>query len=243
MHGCYDNDVMVFKLVEALRRPALEYYKSLPAETHGQLSTLCTLFEGRFGRQEPPATTRSNLKTIIQRVDEPLPEFAEHTLRMAADGYPGMGGAWIQVLAVDAFLMGCTDKKSARSALDRDPKTVDEAVSLIRRFLGHENALSVERQVRTLALEEGDRVAPQVNRVQEERSDSLDVGEFNENIVKLTKLSANINMAGPGRRMVPVKCFSCGETGHIARYCRSNVQRPYPRPRDGVYVKAAPEKH
>ena len=54
MHGCYDNDVMVFKLVEALRGPALEYYNSLPAETRGQLSTLCTLFEGRFGRQEPP---------------------------------------------------------------------------------------------------------------------------------------------------------------------------------------------
>ena len=55
------------------------------------LSTLCTLFEGRFSRQEPPATTRSNLKTILQRVDEPLPEFAERTLRMAADGYSGMG--------------------------------------------------------------------------------------------------------------------------------------------------------
>ena len=39
-----------------------------------------------------------------------------------------------------------------------------------------------------------------------------------------------------------MKCFACGETGHIARYCRSNVQRPYPRPRDGAYVKAAQEK-
>ena len=42
--------------------------------------------------------------------------------------------------------------------------------------------------------------------------------------------------------MGPVKCFACGETGHIGRYCRSNVQRPYPRPRDGAYVKAAQEK-
>ena len=31
MHGCDDNDVMVFKLVEALRGPVLEYYNSLPA--------------------------------------------------------------------------------------------------------------------------------------------------------------------------------------------------------------------
>ena len=113
----------------------------------------------------------------------------------------------------------------------------------MRRFHGHEKALFVERRVRTLALEEGDPVASQVNRVQEERSGSLDVGELNENIEKLTKLLANLNMAGPGRRMGPVKCFSCGETEHIARYCRSNVMRPYPRPRDGVYVKAAKEKN
>ena len=32
------------------------------------------------------------MKTIIQRVDEPLPEFADRTFRMAADGYSGMGG-------------------------------------------------------------------------------------------------------------------------------------------------------
>ena len=74
----------------------------------------------------------------------------------------------------------------------------------MRRFHGHEKVLSVERRVRTLALEEGDPVATQVNRVQEERSDSLDVGELNENIEKLTKLLANIDMAGPGRRMGPV---------------------------------------
>ena len=91
MHGCDDNDVMVFKLVEALRGPALEYYNSLPAEIRSQYSTICTQFEGHFGRHETPATTRSNMKTIIQRVDEPLPEFAERTHRMATDGYSGMG--------------------------------------------------------------------------------------------------------------------------------------------------------
>ena len=37
----------------------------------------------------------------------------------------------------------------------------------------------------TLALEEVDHLTPQVNRVQEERSSSLNVGELNENIEKL----------------------------------------------------------
>ena len=147
---------------------------------------------------------------------------------MTADGYSGMGGEWIQVLAVDAFLMGCTDKRSARSALDRDPKTVDGAVSLMRRFHGHEKEFSVKRRVRILALEEGDPVSPQVNRVQEERSGSLDVGELNENIEKLTKLLANINMAGPGRRMGPVKCFPAEKLGTLPaivdQMCRGPTQ-------------------
>ena len=70
----------------------LRHYDSLLLNTIivCQLSTLYTIFEGR-GRQDPPATTRSYLKTITQRIDEPLPKFAEWTLRKAADGYSGMG--------------------------------------------------------------------------------------------------------------------------------------------------------
>ena len=49
MHGCYDNDVMVFKLVEALRGPALEYYNSLPAETRVvSLNFVCFILYGIF---------------------------------------------------------------------------------------------------------------------------------------------------------------------------------------------------
>ena len=41
---------------------------------------------------------------------------------------------------MDDFLMGCTDKRSARSGLGRDPKTVDEAMPLMILFHGHEKA-------------------------------------------------------------------------------------------------------
>ena len=136
--------------------------------------------------------------------------------------------------------MGCTDKRSARSALDHDPKPMDEAMSLMRRFHGHKKALAVERRVLTLALEEVDPVAPQVNRVHEERSNSIDIGELNENITKFTKLLASMNMAGAGSRLGSVKCFSCGEMGYIACYCRSDVQRPYPRARAAGEQPVAP---
>ena len=49
--------------------------------------TLCTLFEGCFGKQNT-LTSMSTLKTITQRVDEPLAEFAERTFKMASNGHP-----------------------------------------------------------------------------------------------------------------------------------------------------------
>ena len=58
------------------------------------------------------------------------------------------------MLAVDAVLMGCTDTRSAWSALHRDPKTVNEAMPLRRQFHGHEKALALEKQVWTMAPEE-----------------------------------------------------------------------------------------
>ena len=77
-----------------------------------------------------------------------------------------------------------------------------QAMYLMRRFNCHEKALSVERRVRTLMLEEVDPVP-----LKEERTISLDVGELNENIETLTKLLANMNMAEVGRRMSHVKCI------------------------------------
>ena len=101
--------------------------------------------------------------------------------------------------------------------------------------------------MRTPAQEVVDHVTPQVNRVQDESSSSLDVGELSENIEKFTKLLANKNMAGAGRRMGTVKCFSCCETWHIARYCRSDVQGPYPSQRIGFFqcrtLRDAGEQH
>ena len=56
---------------------------------------LCNLFEGRFWRQEPQSTLWSSLRRMTQRVDEPLAEFAERTLKTASDGHTGMPGVWV----------------------------------------------------------------------------------------------------------------------------------------------------
>ena len=56
---------------------------------------------------------RRKLNCISQRVEESLAECGEHALKVTSEGYIGMTVQWVQALAVEAFLMGCSDKRSA----------------------------------------------------------------------------------------------------------------------------------
>ena len=222
MNDCHDNEVKVCKLVEALRGKALDYFESLPKELRLEFDSLCSMFEGRFGRQEAPATMRSKLKCITQRVEESLAEFGERALKVASEGYVGMTGQWVQALAVDAFLMGCLDKRSALSSMNKEPQTIDEAVKLMRRLGSHNRAMSAEKQSFTL---EGDGAFAPLQVDQMVESESVDVDQLNESIKTLTKLLAKMPQLLPLQSQRSIQstktfvCFTCGIQGHIARNC------------------------
>ena len=222
MNDCHDNEVKVCKLVEALRGKALDYFESLPKELRLEFDSLCSMFEGRFGRQEAPATMRSKLKCITQRVKESLAEFGERALKVASEGYVGMTGQWVQALAVDAFLMGCLDKRSALSSMNKEPQTIDEAVKLMRRLGSHNRAMSAEKQSFTL---EGDGAFAPLQVDQMVESESVDVDQLNESIKTLTKLLAKMPQLLPlqslrsNQSTKTFVCFTCGIQGHIARNC------------------------
>ena len=176
------------------------------------------MFEGRFGRQEAPATMRSKLKCLTQRVEESLAEFGERALKVASEGYVGMTGQWVQALAVDAFLMGCLDKRSALSSMNKEPQTIDEAVKLMRRLGSHNMAMS-------FPLEEGDGASAPLQVDQMVENESVDVDQLNESIKTLTKLLAKMPQLLPVQSLRSNQstktfvCFTCGIQGHIARNC------------------------
>ena len=222
MKDCHDNEVKVCKLVEALRGKVLDYFESLPKELRLEFDSLCSMFEGRFGRQEAPATMRSKLKCITQGVEETLAEFGERALKVTSEGYHGMTGQWVQALAVDAFLMGCLDKRSALSSMDKEPQTIDEAVKLMRRLGSHNRAMSAEKQ--SFTLEEGDDASAPLQ-VDQMESESVDVDQLNESIKTLTKLLAKMPQLLPlqslrsNQSTKALVCFTCGIQSHIARNC------------------------
>ena len=226
MNDCDDNEVKVCKLVEALRGKALDYFESLPEELRLEFESLCSMFEGRFGRQEAPATMRSKLKCITQGVEETLAEFGERALKVTSEGYVGMTGQWVQALAVDAFLMGCLDKRSALSSMDKEPQTIDEAVKLMRRLGSHEGTLKTGKRLCTLEEEDGASAPLQVHHMEAIDSSTFEINQLNESIKLLTELLTSTlqklpleSVGSTGRRAKSFVCFTCGTQGHIARNC------------------------
>ena len=206
--------------------------RACPRNIRLEFEALCSMFEGRFGRQEAPATMRSKLKCITQGVEETLAEFGERALKVTSEGYVGMTGQWVQALAVDAFLMGYLDKRSALSSMDKEPLTIDEAVKLMRRLGSHEGTLKTGKRLCTLEEEDGAEAPLQVHHIQASDCSTFEINQLNESIKLLTELLTSTSQKLPleslgssGLRAKSFVCFTCGIQGHIAKVSEESKRR------------------
>ena len=131
-----------------------------------------------------------------------------------------MTGQWVQALAVDAFLMGC----SALSSMDKEPHMIDEAVKLMRRLGSHEK--DIEEGKRLCTLEEGDgaSVPLQVHHMEASDCSTFKINQLNESITLLTELLTSTSQKLPleslgSSAVKSFACFTCSIQGHIARNC------------------------
>lgn len=65
----------------------------------------------RFGNKDIPHSIRKQLQDVKQKVDESIEELAERVQEIATDGYSEATEDIVELMAVDAFLKGCNDKK------------------------------------------------------------------------------------------------------------------------------------
>ena len=83
----------------------------------------------------PRHTLRHQLQANKQLVDEDLKSYAEHAQQLTYDAYPTALDKTIQDACIDAFLRVNQEKRAALMAKDKDPKTLDEAMSQVKSAL------------------------------------------------------------------------------------------------------------
>ena len=120
------------KLIECLRDRALKYFTTRPKFVQDNYKLTCKKMEERFGCKDLPNVIHRQLQDLRQFPEESLEEYAECAQDLAADGFPDTSDEFIQIVASDAFLKGCQDKRAALTAMDKDPENLDKAVQLVK---------------------------------------------------------------------------------------------------------------
>ena len=111
-----------------------------------------------------------NLITFKQEPDETLEGFMQQVLNVATDGYRDFETTVLQQMAVEAFLRGCRNKKSASLVLISTPKTIQEACQRLKTIVANKKALEgpkVSFQERLFSAQEEKRVSDLERKVSE----------------------------------------------------------------------------
>lgn len=129
------------RLLQCLRDKAFEFFSIKNKSGKGNYEQVCNKMNERFGRKDLPHIIRRQLQDLKQEQDELLEEYAERAQEMSTDGYPDTPEEFVEIIAIDAFLKGCTDKKAALTAMDKNPATLDQALQFVKSAIANQRVI------------------------------------------------------------------------------------------------------
>lgn len=145
------------KMIECLREKALKFFSSRPENVQKDFKLLCQKFKESFDRKDQSHIIRRQLQEIQQKTDETLEEFAERIEDLSTEAYPDSPEFFRSTITIDAFLRGCLEKRAALVTLDKDPKTLDEAVQHMKSAVTNQKLImGTKKDIRRVTFEEKD---------------------------------------------------------------------------------------
>lgn len=158
------------RLMACLRDQALEYVRTRPSSVQRVYKRLMKSLTKRYGQTEPPSSYRKQLYVLKQEESESLDDFADRVYVLTMDGYPDVEDYIVQELAADSFLRGCRDRQAAAVAGDKEPKTINQAVSFVKKAIDNYRSWGIkgsEVYTRQVHYEDEDRQIHQAVPVQQ----------------------------------------------------------------------------
>ncbi|XP_061195172.1 DNA ligase 1-like [Saccostrea echinata] len=232
------------KLIECLREKALKFFSSRPENVQKDYNILCQKMKERFDKKDQPHIIRRQLQEIKQNVDETLEEFAERIEELTTEGYPDTPEYFKSTITIDAFLRGCTEKRAALVTLDKDPKTLDEAVQHMKSAITNQKLImGPKKEVRRVTFEEKSEEIPPIITHQEDASIRVINRTTPKTVPSLeTRMTALENDNKEFKRMLMeiLKRLKVAEAEREPRpRCRSPLQSPT---RENQSISYSPER-
>ena len=122
MAKCYgwEEEEKLNRLGESFLDDALDYFSSLSEYMRGDFLRLKDKMISAFGQKDSQAVVRQKIQDLKGQ-EESIEEYSRKTWKEDD----------IEILAVDAFLKGYKDKSAALVAMNKEPKTLDQALHAV----------------------------------------------------------------------------------------------------------------
>lgn len=145
-------------MIECLRDKALKFFSTRQLSLRSDYDLLCQKLNEKFGRKDLPHTLRRLLQDVRQDPNEQLEDFAERTQGLAVDGYPETPDRFVEIVAIDAFLKGCYDKRAALVAMDKNPESLEKALQYVRGAVANQKVIMGGRksEIKRVTFDEPD---------------------------------------------------------------------------------------
>lgn len=247
-------------LIVCLRDRALKFYSSRSKAVKENFSDLCQKLNDRFSRTDLPHIIRRQLQEAKQGYEESIEEFTDRIQELVIDGYPASPDQFTQIVAIDAFLRGCTEKKAALVAMDKNPTSLEQALQYMKSAATNQRLILGIRKTGEVkwvtyadtVTDTDEQQEPVVRAIFKEKAEKPlevrirktedDITEIKKSVGQIISLLKNRDLGSRSRspmrspvRRTPAnsECFSCGEIGHFAASCpkRSPNRDRSPSPR------------
>ena len=134
----WDNDKKLCRFLDCLSEVALEYARRSHPSSYEELRKY---MKRRFSKKEEASSARRQLQYVRQMENESVEEFAERVHFLTMDGYFKSSTNIIDQIGTEAFLRGCKEKDAARIVIEKNPRTINEALKWIKSSLANQRAI------------------------------------------------------------------------------------------------------
>lgn len=139
-------DEKLFHLRLNMKDDALDFVSCQPMTVKRNFPLIVEKLERRFGKKDLPETLRSQFAHIKQKIDEPLEEWAERVQRLAQDAFAELPETFMDEQIIQRFCQGIVEKETAQYASDCHPRTIEEALRLVKAHVHNSRAIFGSRK-------------------------------------------------------------------------------------------------